>query len=248
MKFKTIVLFTTLMCITFSLSAQKIIPLNSDFNKIIVSPHLAVTFKKGTTQSVTIESINVPIEKFQYELQNGTLQVYLEGAKTYTKNKKVVLKNKERKIPLYTGRVAQLLITYVAADTFSLRGEEKITFASPIAQKECKLSIYGRSEVTIRDLLVDKFNVSIYGDSFLKVENGAVKKQKIVAYGASKIMATDLIAKETKVTVYGNGTFQLHATQKIKVTAFGEATILYKGNAQLKKGIIIGEATISKIL
>lgn len=173
------------------------------------------------------------MEKFNYELENGTLQVYLEGAKTYTKNKKVIIRDQERKVPLYKNRVVKLTIVYVDVKIFSTRGAEKITFQTPLIQNDCRLSIYGKSEVTINSIKVDKLYVSIYGDSFLTMEKGTINKQKITAYGASKIIASDVISKETKITAYGDGIFQLNASERIKVTSYGEATILYTGNAQL---------------
>jgi hypothetical protein len=247
MKIKLILFLMSLLLINSSLNAQKIIKLNRSFDKIIVSPHIEVTFKKGNEPSIIIVDINVPLEKFKYELEKGTLQVYLEGAKTYTKNKKIVTRNVERKVPLYKNRVVKLIITYVDINIFSLRGEEKITFQTPLIQQECKLRIYGKSEVTINEIKVDKLDVSIYGDSFLHIEKGIIHKQKIVAYGASKVMALNVLSKETKITSYGDGSFQFNASDKIKVTSYGEATVLYKGNAVLKKGIVIGESTIKKV-
>jgi hypothetical protein len=231
-----------------NLNAQKIIKLDSDFDKIIVSPHIEAVFKKGNELSIDIVDINVPIEKFNYELYKGTLQVYLEGAKTYTKNKKIVIRNTERNVPLYKGRIAKVIITYTDVKIFSLRGEEKISFQTPLIQKECTLRIYGKSEVMINTLEVDRLDVSIYGDSLLNMETGSIKKQKITAYGASKVMASDVISEETKLTAYGDGIFKVNASEKIKVSSYGEATVLYKGDAVLKKGIVIGESTIRKIL
>lgn len=247
MKLKSLIYLMLLLFINSNLTAQKTIKLNSDFDKIIVSPHIETIFKKGKEPSIVIQDINVPIEKFKYELNKGTLQVYLEGAKTYTKNKKTEKSYYKRKVPLYKNRVVTLIITYVDVNTFSLRGEEKINFQTPLIQNECKLLIYGKSEVTINTVKLDKLDVSIYGDSFLNLEKGAIKKQKITAYGASKVMAADVVSNETKITVYGNGTFQLNASEKIKVSSYGEATVLYKGNATLKKGIVIGESTIKKV-
>lgn len=247
MKFKVIIFFMPLLFLYSNLNAQKTIKLDSDFDKIIVSPHIEVIFNKGKEPSIVIEDINVPMEKFQYELKKGTLQVYLEGAKTYTKNKKIIKNNYETKVPLYKNRVAKVIITYVDVNTFSLRGEEKINFQSPLNQKQCKLLIYGKSEVTINNIEVDRLYVSIYGESFLKIDKGTIKKQKITAYGASKVMAADIVSKETKITAFGDGSFQLNASEKIKVTSYGEATILYKGDAQLKKGIVIGESKIKKV-
>ncbi|PQJ82184.1 head GIN domain-containing protein [Polaribacter glomeratus] len=247
MKFKLIILLTSLLFINSKINAQKAIKLDANFDKVIVSPHIEAIFKKGNEASIVIEDINVPIEKFTYELENGTLQVYLEGAKTYTKNKKIVTRNTEMKVPLYNGRVAKLIITYIDVNTFSLRGEEKITFQTPIIQQECKLLIYGKSEVTINSIEVNQLTVAIYGESYLKIDSGKVKKQKITAYGASKVMASNLITEETKLTAYGDGTFKLNVSNKFKVTAYGEATVLYKGDATLKKGIVIGESTIKKV-
>lgn len=247
MKFKLITFLMSLLFLNSSLNAQKTIKLDQSFDKIIVSPHIEAIFKKGTEPSIIIDDINVPMEKFKYELKNGTLQVYLEGAKTYTKNKKIVTRNYKRKVPLYKNRVAKVIITYVDVKIFSTRGAEKITFQTPLIQNECKLRIYGKSEVTINTIEVDRLNVTIYGDSFLTIEKGTINKQKITAYGASKIMASDVVSKETKLTAYGDGTFQFNASERIKVTSYGEATVLYKGNAKLKKGIVIGESTIKKV-
>jgi hypothetical protein len=247
MKFKLTIFFLSLLFINSNLNAQKTIKLDSDFDKIIVSPHIEAIFIEGNEPSIKIEDINVPMEKFQYELKKGTLQVYLEGAKTYTKNKKIVIKNTKRKVPLYKNRVAKIIIIYTGVNIFSLRGEEKITFQSPIIQKNCKLRIYGKSEVTINSIEVNKLEVSIYGDSFLKIEKGTIQKQKITSYGASKVMASDVISEETRITAYGDGTYKLNASEKIKVTSYGEATVLYKGDATLKKGIVIGESTIRKV-
>ncbi|TVZ57356.1 putative autotransporter adhesin-like protein [Lutibacter sp. Hel_I_33_5] len=248
MKFKMITFLLCLLFLNNNINAQKTIKLTNKFDKIIVSPHIEAEFIKGKETSVQIEDINVPVEKFKYELKNGTLQVYLEGAKTYTKSKKIVYRNRERKVPLYKNRVAKVIITYANVDTFSLRGEEKNTFTSALDQEKCTLRIYGKSEVTINEIDVEKLNVSIYGESFLNIEKGTINRQKITAYGASKVMAFDVVTNDTKITAYGDGTFQLNATDRIKVSSYGEATVLYKGGAELKKGLIIGESKIRKLL
>ncbi|CAM1368944.1 head GIN domain-containing protein [Tenacibaculum xiamenense] len=248
MKLKFTSVFVLLFLMSIIASAQESIELNKNFNKIIVSPHIEAVFKQGNTPSIVIEDISVARDKFKYEVKNGTLQVYLEGAKTYTKNKKVYHDGYKRKVPLYKNRVVVLTITYSEVEVFSVRGEEKITFETPVKQEECKLRIYGDSEVTINEIDVDRLSATIYGESYLKLEKGSVNKQKITAYGASKVMAYDIASKETKVTAYGDGTYQVNASERVKVTSYGEAKILYKGEASLKKGIVIGESTISKVM
>ncbi len=248
MKLKFTSVFGLLFLISMMVSAQESINLTNNFDKIIVSPHIEAVFKQGNTPSIVIEDISVPRDKFKYEVKNGTLQVYLEGAKTYTKSKKIYHDGYKRKVPLYKNRVVVVTITYSDVSVFSVRGEEKISFESPLKQDECKLRIYGDSEVTINEVNLDQLNVTIYGESYLNLRKGNVNKQKITAYGASKVMAYDVPSKETKVTAYGDGTYQVNASERVKVTSYGEAKILYKGEASLRKGIVIGESTISKVM
>jgi hypothetical protein len=247
MKFRLFILSIAILFINQKLIAQNKIKLTQNFDKVIVSPHIETVFIEGVNPSIFIENISVPIDKFKYELKKGTLQVYLEGAKTYTKNKKIVTNTYNKKVPLYKNKVVKIIVTYSNVNTFSLRGEEKITFKSSIKQNDCKLRIYGKSEVTINNINVNNLDVSIYGDSYLNIEKGTVKQQKFRAYGASKVMASDVKSKETKIIAYGNGTFQFNVSKKIKVSSYGEATVLYKGDAQLKKGIVIGESNIRKV-
>ncbi len=247
MKTKLITLLSFLLFISIGLNAQKTIKIDGNFDKIIVSPHIEAVLKKGDKASIEIEDLTVSEEKFKYELKNKTLQVYLEGAKTYTKNKKVIINDRERKIPLYKNRVAKIIITYTDVSIFSFRGEEKMTFQTPLIQEECKLRVYGKSEVTINAIEVEKLRVAIYGDSFLDIKKGNINKQKITAYGASTIMASNVNSQETKITAYGDGNFQFNVSEKFKVSSYGEATILYKGDAELRNGIVIGESTIRRM-
>ena len=42
--------------------------------------------------------------------------------------------------------------------------------------------------------------------------------------------------------------FKFNLSKKVKVTSYGEATVLYKVAAQLKRKIVIGKSTIRKTL
>jgi len=245
-QFKAIIILILLICVQNNINAQKIIPLKENFNKLIVSPHIEAVFVQGDTPSIEIKDMTVPLEKLKYEFYNdNTLQVYLEDAKTYTKHNKNEYTGFKK--PVYKGRVAQVVITYTDVNIFSVRGEEETIFESPIEQHKCTLRFYGDSKVTVKDINVDDLIVEIYGSSFLTMEKGAVKQQKIRAYGESIVMAPEMISNKSKITVYGDGKYQLNVSDELKVTAYGESKIFYKGNAFLKKGIIIGDSVIRKI-
>ena len=214
------------------------------FDKVIVSPHIEVTFKKGEKESVIVESSTEPIEKLNVEVKNGTLQLYLTDAKVTTKSEK---QDSQRKIPLYKGTVIKAIVTYKNVETFSLRGEERFFFESPIENKLLVLNIYGSTQVHLKNVTLEEFKVSIYGESFLKIEDGEIGFQKIRAYGASSVNLLEVDSRKTKLTAYGDGSFQFNASEELKVTSYGEPTVTYKGDAKVISGLSFGEVSIVKL-
>jgi hypothetical protein len=214
------------------------------FDKVVVSPHIEVTFKKGDKESVIVESSTEPIEKFNVEVEKGTLQLYLTDAKMTTKSEKA---DNYRSIPLYNGTVIRAIVTYKDVKEFSLRGEERFVFESPINSNKMELSIYGESQVQLNELTLKELKVAIYGESFLKIDKGNIEFQQIRAYGESSVNLLDVNSKRTKLTAYGDGSFQFNASEELKVTSYGEPTVTYKGDAKVKSGLSFGEVSIVKM-
>lgn len=239
----------SLFCIAFLFfafgitSAQRTVDVDV-FDKVIISPHIEVTFVQGVNESVTIESSKVDDAKLNIEVKGKTLRVYLEGAKNIPKNEKVYVDGHKTKRSLYKGTQVTATITYSQVDEFSLRGEEQITFQSSIDQEKLRLKIYGESEITFEELQLDELHTTIYGESELWVKTGNVREQRIVAYGESKIHLDEINNSKTKLTVYGEAEFALNTSDQIRITAFGEAVVGYRGTPSIKKGITLGEVRI----
>ena len=217
------------------------------FDKVIVSPHIAVTFVNGPSESVVVHSSTEPIEKLNIEVIGSTLRLYLDGAKTYTDSEKVKGDNYNYKIPIYKGKVITATVNYNQLKELSLRGEEKFFVESAIEQPEFRLKLYGESEVYFNQVQLNNFTTTIYGESYLELKSGAVDNQKITAYGESKVNTFEVDTNRAKITAYGEGSYRINVCDRLKITAFGEATVAYQGSPEVKKGIIIGEATIQKI-
>ncbi|MEP6467781.1 MAG: DUF2807 domain-containing protein, partial [Parafilimonas sp.] len=118
--------------ISFSLSqtfAQTKTNVNH-FNKVIISPHIQVTFVEGNEESVTIENSTVDKGKINIEVNGNTLRIYLDGAKEITKNKKVNDNGYEEKRSIYNGTVVTAIVTYKILNDLSVRGEETIVCES----------------------------------------------------------------------------------------------------------------------
>lgn len=227
-------------------SAQEIRQLAA-FDKVIVSPHIEVVLVEGDEESVKIENAKVSEDKINIEVEGKTLRLYLDGAKTVTKSERVERANSNWKRSIYNGTMATATITYKRLKTLSVRGEEIVKCESPIAQKDLKLMIYGESKVYFNSLTTENLTVSIYGESYLEIQGGDVGRQVYRAYGESEVNTLDMENKSTKITAYGESNFRVNVSDRLKVTCYGETKINYKGEADVNKGIVIGEARIRKI-
>lgn len=231
----------------FNIQAQEKTYDVKSFEKIIVSPHIEVNLIEGADESVKIENAKVSEDKINVEVEGKTLRIYLDGAKMVTKSEKVESGNGKWKKSIYNGTMMRATITYKSLKALSIRGEEIVKAMSPINQDKLKLAIYGESKVYFNSLTTKDLTVSIYGESYLEIESGSVDRQVYRAYGESEVNTTEMDNKSTKITAYGESNFRVNVSDRLKVTCYGETTINYKGDADVDKGIVIGEAEIRKI-
>lgn len=217
------------------------------FDKVIVSPNIEVTFIEGDEEKVTIEKSTVSDDKINIKVNGKTLRIYLDDAKELVKNEKKYENGNKVKRPIYHGTVVTATVMYKTLEELSVRGEETIVCKSVLKGDRFTLKIYGESEVLLNDVSLGELKTTIYGESSLVIKAGSVKEQKYTAYGESKINSLGINSSTAKITVYGESNFQINVSDEIKLTAFGEAVVEYKGNPTITKGLNIGEAKINKI-
>ncbi len=217
------------------------------FNKVIISPHIETTFVQGDEESVTILNSTESEDKINIEVNNKTLQVYLDDAKKTTKSETITKDGMKMKVPIYKGKVLTIVVAYKNIDELSLRGEQRTLCKDVIDVEKFILNIYGESQVTFNEVLFETFNVDIYGESDLLIKKGTIAKQNITAYGAGTINLVEVNNKASKLKAYGEAVFTIQASEYIKFTAYGEARLRYKGNAELSKGLSFGDSEITRI-
>jgi hypothetical protein len=98
----------------------------------------------------------------------------------------------------------------------------------------------------MKHIMLDEFKVTIYGEGELKVEDGVVVHQSYIAYGESKVEANKIENGSTSIRAFGEGDFRINVSDRLQVSAFGEAQITYHGSPTIHKGLVVGEATIRK--
>lgn len=217
------------------------------FEQVIISPHIEVIFEKADQESVVIEDIDVSMDKLNVEVKGNTLHIYLDDAKVYTKSEKVKYDDYKGKHAIYDGTIVSAKVYYKDLEEISLRGEETHKVDSVLDGEELTLKIYGESEVYLSEIEVEEFFATIYGEAYLEVKSGTANRQKIISYGEGEINTFGVQNTKAKVVAYGEGRVKLNVTEELKVTAYGEAKIHYKGSPMLNKGLVLGEATIHQI-
>jgi hypothetical protein len=243
LKYYATIIFIFVLKASFAQMATAVKP----FDKVIISPHIEVTFIQGNEETVTIENCAVDKEKINIEVNGKTLRIYLEGAKEITKNKKVYDNGYKEKRPIYRGTVVTAIVTYKTIESLSVRGDETHVCKSLLTGDKFRLKVYGDAHVILNDVNLGELQTTLYGESVLDIKSGRIGHQKYTAYGESKINSMNVASNITRITAYGEADFTVNTSDEIKITAFGEAKIKYRGDAVINKGIHIGEMRVEKI-
>jgi Putative auto-transporter adhesin, head GIN domain len=185
------------------------------FHKVIISPYIQVIFVQGDEESVTIDHIMVGSNKLHVEVQDGTLRLYLDGAKDFPHDQQ---DGNQQNHHLYPDHAVIATVVYRKLDALRLRGTETCLCRSPLSADKFTLRVYGESTVNFTEVHI------------------------------SKMYTTAAIAGQSaKVTAFGEAEFRVNVSDRIKITAIGEARLCYMGNPEIVKGIHIGGVDLQKL-
>ncbi len=240
------ILVTVLLSLCQCVFAQQKTTVES-FEKVVISPHIEVTFVEGNEESVTVLEQKVTDDKINIEVSNGKLRVYLDDAKETTKQVKVKENGVKIKRPLYQGKQLSVIVTYKTLNEISVRGEEKAHCKSKIKAEDFQVTIYGESDFVIEDVKIQNFDLDIIGESEFKINKGKIDYQNVKVIGEAVVYLEDVKNRESKLKAVGEAEFRVNTSEFIKFSAVGEAELHYKGNPEIDKGLSIGEARIHKI-
>jgi Putative auto-transporter adhesin, head GIN domain len=220
----------------------------ASFKKVIVSPYIQVTFVQGEKEGVTVNDMVVDSSKLHVEVDGGTLRLYLEGAKEVPHNKHVYNNDGgQNNYHPYPNHAVVATVTYKSLDDLSLRGEETHVCSSPLNAAEFTLHMYGTCKMVFAEAHIGELHTTMYGASTLDINTGAVDEQYYTCYGEGKINTAAIGGRTCKLTAYGEAEFNLNVSDRIKITAFGEAKLRYKGNPDIVKGLHFGALDLKKI-
>jgi hypothetical protein len=218
------------------------------FHKVLVSPYIQVTFVQGDKESVTIIHTEVDSNKLHVEVHGGTLRLYLDGAKDVPHNQQDYGSDgNKHNHRLYPDHAVIATVVYRKLDALSLRGSETYLCQSPMSANKFTLRMYGESTVIFNQVHFSKMRTALYGESSLDIKAGEVNKQRYTCFGEGKINTTAIAGQTAKVTSFGDSEFRVNVSDRIKITAFGDARVRYMGSPDIVKGIHFGDLDLQKL-
>lgn len=220
----------------------------SRFHKVIISPYIQTTFVEGAEESVTINNCIVDSSKLHVEVNNGTLRIYLDGAKDIPHSQKERREDGSRQsYPLYPNHAVIATVTYRKLNALSLRGDETYLCQSPLSARDFTLRVYGDPKVIFTEVHLTEMHTTIYGDATIDIRSGEANEQYYTAYGDGRVNATAIKGQTAKLTAFGEAEFRMNVSDWIKVTSFGEARVRYLGNPEIVKGMHFGGVDIKRL-
>ena len=228
---------------SFNIQAQEVYQLPA-FNKVKVSPRIALVMEQGTQEKVHFAFENIDQNALNFEVKNGTLEIYLDHARNLEKRRKVRTNYGKVRESIYNDGYVTAFVTFDQINKLVVKGDEDARVTGNLGDETFKLKVYGDVDIAFSELFTDRLKVKMYGDCALTVEAGQAERQKYALFGDHLIDTQYFSGRKVKATSFGDAEFRMNA-ENLKVTALGIADINCPIGTHLKK-FIIGESSVRR--
>lgn len=241
---KLLSFITAALLIAISAQAQEISQELKSFHRVVASPYINLILQKGSKESIRLVYNGVSADKINVEVKSKTLRLYLDDARVAEKTERV---NYDERRGIYKGANITAFVTYTDIDHLEIRGNQELTCMDLLDAETFTLRAYGENEITLGNIKTDYLKTSLYGENDLRINGGKAEYQKYRLFGSNKIDTYQLKSYSTIANIYGESKLKLTSEDELKISAFGEPQVMYKGNAHVNKRFVIGEARIERM-
>ena len=74
-----------------------------------------------------------------------------------------------------------------------------------------------------------------------------MKEQNYTCYGEGRINSIAITGSTSHITAYGEADLRINVSDRIKITAFGDAQVHYKGDPEIVKSLHIGDILVDRV-
>ncbi len=197
----------------------------SGFRGVEIGGAFEVHLKKSPTFYVTAEGHEDDLEKLQFDIEKGVLEVTF---KDMGGNWGFNFKNRHQHVTLQIGLPELKEAEFTGASKLMMSG-----FGN---EEEIKLYFSGASKAIIEDIDAEKLSLDLSGASKVKV-SGKVVKFNVESSGASSIEAFPLITRDSDINLSGASKVEITVKNSLHVDASGAAKVVFIGNPLASKDL-----------
>jgi hypothetical protein len=214
------------------------------FEKVIVSPKINLVLTKGDQESIRLVYNNVSAGQINIYQSSRTLHIFLDDTRIVEKRKRIYENDHQRNVSVYKFAQVTAYVTYRELKNLEVRGEQEVSCDSLIVGDKFKLKAYGEAEIFLAGVETEKFKAVLYGRNKVKINSGNTEMQTFRLYGENRINTKSVANINASSRIYGEGKLTLTASNRFRLTSFGEPYIEVNGFPEIRKGIIIGNTRL----
>jgi hypothetical protein len=214
------------------------------FDKVVVSPRINLVLIPGNVESIRIDYSGVDEEKIIIDQKGKKLRVYLDDARILDIG--VRHRNMFDRHEQYRHASVTAYVTFKHLTMIETRGEGDVSCDGRISSKKLKIKAYGETNIRLAYLDAATVRARLYGENTLTIREGDAGHISYKMYGTNKIDTRGLTSVTSSATIYGEGSINLHTTEEVHVTSFGEPSLYVSGGATISKGIVMGRTNIRR--
>ncbi|AWX45542.1 hypothetical protein HME9304_02563 [Flagellimonas maritima] len=203
----------------YSFSNYSALEIHGDFDAF-------VTFS-DTEEAINIEANSNLQDKIVVSKSGNVLKIRLQDNLTISGN--VTLK-----IYISTNNISR----------FEIFGDSSVTLENALIAENAEFNLFGDSQF-LGEIALDRLSLNARGDSSVNLF-GTVTSLDATLSGDSFLEDYDLIVDDLDIKLNGDSEAYLSVTNTIDMNASGDSELNYKGNAEIVRLQLSGDARISK--
>lgn len=229
-----------MMMLSIGTSGQEMKKNLHPFEKVIVSPKINLVLTQGDQESIRLVYNNISAGQINLYQSSRTLHIFLDDARIVEKRKSIYENDRHRKVSVYEFAQVTAYVTYRKLKNLEVRGEQEVSCDSLIVGDKFKLKAYGEAEIFLAGVDTEKFKAVLYGRNKVRINSGNTEMQTFRLYGENRINTKSVANINASSRIYGEGKLTLSATNRFRITSFGEPYIEVNGFPEIRKGLVIG--------
>lgn len=196
---------------------------------------------KGDTVTVTrtatgYSSIGLAMPATVYFTTADEYSLEIQGQQNIIDRIETRVKGSQLKIKLKNGvsirnhEPIRVYVTAPAVNTLEISGSGDIYSDNTWTGQDLSIHISGSGNITISEIVADRFSASISGSGDMKVLAGTAGRVDLKISGSGNIEMHQVVAEEVWTRTSGSGDMYVQAQDLLDVTISGSGNIFYLGN------------------